>query len=133
MQKNYISDTWDSASYIDLHLGIDNRWKSTTKLYQKCYDFTIVNFLFVSSNIAATPVYRIYISQFIHNSGDWSQYIVFFGQNSTADSNIAQTMLCRSYMYVEVIAIKLYRLHYELIDRYEILITQMAIDLLPDT
>ena len=41
------------ASYLDLHLGIDNGGRLITKLYDKLDDFTfpIFNFPFISSNI----------------------------------------------------------------------------------
>merc|ERR1711860_20912 len=49
------TDTPKSASYLDLHLEIDNGGKLTTKLYDKRDDFIfpIVNFPFISSNIPA--------------------------------------------------------------------------------
>jgi len=50
---------------LDLHLEIDNGGRIKTKLYDKRDDFTfpIVNFPFISSNIPASPVYEVYISQ----------------------------------------------------------------------
>ena len=61
------TDTPKSASYLDLHLEIDNGGRLTTKLYDKRDDFTfpIVNFPFISSNIPAAPAYGVYISQLI--------------------------------------------------------------------
>ena len=58
-------EIWDiiytvkSASYLDLHLEIDNEGRLKTKLYDKRYDFSfpIMNFLFLRSNIPAAPVY----------------------------------------------------------------------------
>ena len=53
-----------SASYLDLHLEID---RLRTKLYDKRDDFNfpIVNFPFICSNIPATSAYGVYISQLI--------------------------------------------------------------------
>jgi hypothetical protein len=50
---------------LDLHLEIDNGGRIKTKLCDKRDDFTfpIVNFPFISSNIPASPVYGVYISQ----------------------------------------------------------------------
>ena len=59
------TDTVKSASYLDLHLEIDNEGRLKTKLYDKRDDFSfpIVNFPFLSSNIKAEPAYGVYISQ----------------------------------------------------------------------
>ena len=54
-----------SASYLDLHN--DNEWRLKTKLYDKRDDFNfpIVNFPFICSNIPAAPACGVYISQLI--------------------------------------------------------------------
>ena len=64
------TDTVKSASYLDLHLEIDNEGLLKTKLYDKRYDFIfpIVNFPFLSSKIPAAPAYVVYISQLIRYS-----------------------------------------------------------------
>ena len=52
------TDTQRYASYLDIHLDIDNRRRLKTNLYEKRgYDFPfqIVNILFISSNIPASP------------------------------------------------------------------------------
>ena len=51
------TDTYRSASYLDLHLEIDSEGLLRTKLYDKRDDF---NFPIV--NIPAAPEYEIYIS-----------------------------------------------------------------------
>ena len=45
------------ASYLDLTFTIEKDWKLSTKLYDKCddFDFHIVNFPFLSSNIPSGP------------------------------------------------------------------------------
>jgi hypothetical protein len=52
--------------YLDLHLKIDSARRSITKLYdiRDDFNFSIVNFPFICSNIPATPAYGVYISQF---------------------------------------------------------------------
>ena len=56
-----------SASYLDLHLDIDSEGRLSMKLYGKRDDFNfpIVNFPFICSNIPAAPVYGVYIYQLI--------------------------------------------------------------------
>ena len=68
-----IKDTTDtdmSASYLDLHLGIDSEGRLRTKFYDKIYtfNFPIVNFPFICSKIPAETAYGVYISQLIITS-----------------------------------------------------------------
>jgi hypothetical protein len=65
-----IKDTTDSdrsASYLDLHLEIDSEGRLRTKLYdtRDDFNFPIVNFRFVCSNILSAPAYGVYISHLI--------------------------------------------------------------------
>ena len=59
MSRKYTTDTPRFASYLDLHLKIDNRGRLSTKLYDKRDDFTfpIVNFPFLCGNIPPAQVY----------------------------------------------------------------------------
>ena len=61
------TDTDTSASYLDLQLEIDSEGRLRTKFYVKRDDFNfpVVNFPFVCSNIPAAPAYGVYISQMI--------------------------------------------------------------------
>jgi hypothetical protein len=65
VSDNFLVDR--SASYLDLHLEIDSEGRLRTKLYDKKDDFNfpIVNFPFICSNIPAAPAYGVYISQMI--------------------------------------------------------------------
>ena len=58
------------ANYLDLTLIVDNEGKLSIKLYDKCndFDFHIVNFPFLSSNITSGPSYGVYISQLIKDT-----------------------------------------------------------------
>jgi len=64
------TDTDRYASYLDLHLEIDSQGRLRTNLYDKRDDFNfpIVNFLFIYSNIPAALAYVVYISQLIRYS-----------------------------------------------------------------
>ena len=61
------TDSIESASYLDLLLSIDADKNLHTKLYDKRddFDFHIVNYPFLDSNIPSSPAYGVYISQFI--------------------------------------------------------------------
>ena len=64
------TDTIKSASYLDLHLEIDNEGRLKTKLYLQRDDFRfpIVNFPFLCSNIPVAPAYGVYISKLMRYS-----------------------------------------------------------------
>ena len=51
------------ASYFDLHHEIDSERRLRTKLYDKRdnFNFPIMNFPFICSNIPAAPVYGVCI------------------------------------------------------------------------
>ena len=61
------TNTDRSASYLDLHLDIDSEGRLRKKLYDKRDDFNfpIVNFPFICSNIPVAPAYGVYISHLI--------------------------------------------------------------------
>ena len=69
------TETAASSSYLDCYLYIDNG-KLTTRLYDKLDDFNfpIVNFPFLSSNIPSAPAYGVYISQLIRYARTCSNY-----------------------------------------------------------
>ena len=58
------TESFNSASYLDLQLEFDIQGKLNLKLYDKRGDFNfpIVNFPFLSSNIPASPAYCVYVS-----------------------------------------------------------------------
>jgi hypothetical protein len=65
-----IKDTTEfdkSDSYLDILLSIDSNGRLTTSLYDKRhdFDFAIVKFPFLCSNIPISPAYGVYISQLI--------------------------------------------------------------------
>jgi hypothetical protein len=65
-----INDTTESdkfASYIDILLNIDSSDRLITTICDKRddFDFAIVNFPFLCSNIPFSPAYGVYISQLI--------------------------------------------------------------------
>jgi hypothetical protein len=74
------TDTDRSASHLDLHLEIDSEGRLKTKLNDKRDDFNfpIVNFPFICSNIPAAPAYGVYISQLIRYSRACGSYQNFF-------------------------------------------------------
>ena len=63
------TDTASSASFLDLYLEFDDSAQLSTKIYDKRDDFNfkIINFPNMCSNIPASPAYGVYISQLIRH------------------------------------------------------------------
>ena len=70
-----ITEAATFPSYLDCYLYIDNG-KLATPLFNKrdIFNFPIVNFPFLSSNIPAAPAYGVYVSQLIRNARACSKY-----------------------------------------------------------
>jgi hypothetical protein len=64
---DYYACMYPIASYLELHIETDSEGRSRTKLYHKRDDFNfnfpIVNFPFICSNIPATPAHANYIAE----------------------------------------------------------------------
>jgi hypothetical protein len=120
------TDTDTFASYLDLHLEIDNEGRLRTKHYDKRDDFNfpIVNFPFICSNISAAPAYGVYISQLIRYSRACSSY---------QDRRLLLTrkLLNQGFLLVKLKSSlrKFYGRHHDLVDRYGISVSQMTMDM----
>ena len=70
------TDTAKPSSYSDLQLEMDSQGHLQMKLYKKRDDFNflIVNFPFIGSNIAAAPGYGVHIQQLIRYSRALGSY-----------------------------------------------------------
>jgi len=64
------TDSPNSASYLDIYLEHDINGTLTTKLYDKRDDFNfpIVNYPLLESNIPSSAAYSVYMSQLIRYS-----------------------------------------------------------------
>ena len=79
--------------YLDLTFMKDSGGKLSTGLYEKRddFDFHIVKFPFLSSNIPSGPSYGVYISQMIRYSRCCSHYVDFrYRQKCLADRLLSQ-------------------------------------------
>ena len=67
------------VSYLDLYLEFDDSSQLSTKIYDKRDDFNfkIINFPNMCSNIPASPAYGVYISQLIRYARASSNYSDF--------------------------------------------------------
>jgi hypothetical protein len=77
------TDTASSASCFDLYLEFDDSGQLSTKIYDKWDDFNfkIINFPNMCSNIPASPAYDVYISQLIHYARASNNYSDFLKRN----------------------------------------------------
>ena len=73
------TDITSSASFLDLYLEFDDSGQLGTKIYDKRDDFNfkIINFTNMCSNIPASPAYGVYISQLIRYAWASSNYSDF--------------------------------------------------------
>jgi hypothetical protein len=69
-EKLVVKETTDTtSSFLDLYLEFDDNGQLSTKIYDKRDDFNfkIINFPNMCSNIPASPAYGVYISQLIRD------------------------------------------------------------------
>ena len=126
-----IKDTTESAhsaSYLDLLLDSHDT-TLCTKLYDKRddFNFTIVNFPFLDSNIPASPAYGVYVSQLIRYARACSVYADFLGRASLLTSKL----LKQGYLQLCLIATckKFYGRHHSLVIKYGVSVSQLIADL----
>ena len=124
-----ILNTDRSASYLDLHLEIDSEGRLRTKLDDKRDDFNfpIVNFQFICSNIPAAPAYGVYISQLIRYSRPCGYYHDFI------DRGLPETMKLLNQRF-PVVKLKssfrqFYGHYHDLFNRYRVSMSQMTMDM----
>ena len=97
----------------------DSEGRLRTKLYDKRdnFNFPIVNFLFICSNIPAAPVHGVYISQLIRYSRACGSYQDFL-------RGLLLTGLSKGFSWLS------WNHHFEcLVDRYGISVSQMITDM----
>jgi len=88
--------------------------------------FPIVKFLFVSSNIPVSPTYGVYISQLIRYSRTYAKYSYFLDITQL----LTKELLMQGYVTLRLKSSlhKFYGRHHDLVDRYEISISQMTMN-----
>ena len=127
-----IKDTTDSANfsnYLDLRLEIDNDSNLSTRLYDKRddFNFSIVNFPFLSSNIPMSPAYGVFVSQLIRYSRASCKYEDFVYRSA----QLVSKLLRQGYVLPRLIAAfkKFYGRHHDLVDKYSKSMSAMQLDL----
>ena len=121
------TETPASSSYLDCYLYIDNG-KLTTRLYDKRDDFNfpIVNFPFLSSNIPSAPAYGVYVSQLIRSARTCSNYQDFMERGKV----LTQKLLSQGYQKTKLVATlkKFYGRHHDLVNPYNVAVSRIVSD-----
>ena len=109
---------------------VDHCFPLRTKLYDKRYDFNfpIVNFPFICSNIPAAPAYGVYISPCIRYSRACDSYLDFLDRGMLLTRKIPN----QGFLLVKLKSSfrTFYGRHHHLVDRYGISVSQMTRDVL---
>ena len=129
LEIKHNTNTDRSASYLDLHLEIDSEGRLGAKLYDKRDDFNflIVNFPFIYSNIPAPPAYGVYISQLIIYSRACGSYQDFLDRGWL----LTRERLNQGFFLIKLKSSlrKYYGSQHDLVDRYGISVSQMTTDM----
>ena len=86
------------ASYLDLLMKYDNFHRLQVKLYDKRddFNFNIVNFPFLSSNIPQSPAYGVFVSQLIRYARASSLYEDFITRSQLLTSKLLKQGFTRN-------------------------------------
>ena len=127
-----IKDTTESntrASYLDLLLEHDKNHDLCVKLYDKRDDFNfpIVNFPFICSNIPASPAYGVYVSQLIRYARACSLYNDFLARSENLTSKLMRQGYSSSRL--KTAFKKFYGRHYVLAAKYKMSVTDIITDI----
>jgi hypothetical protein len=108
------------------YVKIDSEGQLRTKLYNKRDDFNfpIVNFPLICSNIPAAPSYGVYISQMIRYSRTCGSYHDFLDRGLL----LTRKLLNQGFLLIKLKSSlrKFYGRHHDFVDRYGISVTQMT-------
>ena len=131
-----IKDTTDAdhhASYLDLLLKYDYFHCLQVKLYDKMddFNFNIVNFPLLSSNIPQSPAYVFFVSQLIRYARASSLYDDFITRSQLLSSKLVKQGFTRNRLIATFK--KLYDRHNVLVDRFKVSVTNIIIDLFLET
>lgn len=125
------SESLSSVSYLDLRIEVDTNGKLHTNLYDKRDDFNfpIVNFPFMSSNIPSAPAYGVYISQLLR----YMRACTFYPDFRDRHSLLASKLFSQGYTISGLIRAfkKFYGRHLDDDSIYDTSVSQMMRDSIP--
>ena len=89
------------------------------------FNFPIVNFPFLSSNIPSAPAYSVYVSQLIRYARACSNYQDFMGCGKV----LTTKLLSQGYQKTKLVAtLKFYGRHYDLVNTYNVAVSRIVSD-----
>jgi hypothetical protein len=114
---------------LEIKDSSDSEGRLRMKLYDKRDDFNfpIVNFPFICSNIPAAPAYGVYLSQMIRYSRACGSYQHFLDRGLL----LTRKLLTRGFhlLKLKLSLRKWYGSHHDMVDRYVISVSQMTTDM----
>ena len=124
------TESYTTASYLDLLLSIRRDGQLRTSLYDKRDDlnFHITNVPFLSSNIPSSPAFGVFISQVIWYARARSSYECFIWMVARISSKLLGQGYVRERLKSSLM--KVYGRYWDLIKHYEIFLSQMLHDIL---
>ena len=120
LQLNKANTTDTEVPFLDLHLSIANGFVSS-KIYDKRddFDFDIVNFSFLDSDVPRRASYGVYNSQLIRFARVYNNVADFNARNKCLTAKLLQ----QGYRYHELrknLFSKFCRRYYELISKFNV-------------
>ena len=122
-----ITETAVSSSYLDCYLYIDNGKLATRLCYKRDdFNFPIVNFPFLSSNVPSAPAYGVYVSQLIRYARACSNYLDIMELGKV----LTTKLLSQGYQKTKLVATlkKFYGRHHELVNPYNVAVSRIVSD-----
>ena len=122
------TESVSSASYLDIFLEFDSNGDLSTRLYDKRddFNFTIINFPHLDSNIPLSPAYGVYISQLIRYARACSSY----GDFVVRHSNLSCKLINQGYSRRRLVSSfkRLFGRCHKLVDKYNVTLRRMITD-----
>ena len=122
------TETASSASFLDLYLEFDASGHLSTRIYDKRDDFNfkIINFPHLSSNIPTSPAYGVYISQLIRYARACSSYSEFVKRHRCLTRKLMSQGFHKERL---ILSLKKFIGRYQdLIDKYSVTVSQIIED-----
>ena len=109
-QKEEIKDTTktvSSASFLDTYCTFDTNSQLSTRWYDKRddFNFAIINFLQLDSNISTALAYGVYNSQLLRYARSWSLYSDFFITSPSSDYQTIISSVLKNHLIISFLCL----------------------------
>ena len=120
-----------TSIFISLAKTTSFQWSVIYSIYSYLFalddfNFLIVNFPFLSSNIPSAPAYGVYVSQLIRYARTCSNYQDFMERGKV----LTQKLLSQGYQKTKLVATlkKFYGRHHDLVNPYNVAVSRIVSD-----